>query len=87
MDRKEEIVIIIALWVIQFFIWAGYVTVEHFSRRDESTAKMILFFIFFYLAYVTAQYIVHRRKKAAVITIYSLFIFICIEQVIKWCYS
>ncbi|MDQ0243985.1 hypothetical protein J2S09_001530 [Bacillus fengqiuensis] len=60
--------------------------VEHLSHRDEQIAKVILFFIFLYLAYVIAEYIVGRRKTAVVTTVFSLSVFACIEQIIKWIY-
>ncbi|QCS54921.1 hypothetical protein FED53_14270 [Priestia flexa] len=56
-------------------IWSGYATVELLSKRDELTAKIILFFVFAYLAYGIAKMNVHSKKKAFFVTCSSLFVF------------
>ncbi|MDT2047500.1 hypothetical protein ACR3I8_00735 [Priestia flexa] len=63
------------LYGLQLIVWTGYATVELLSKRDELTAKVILFFVFAYLAYGIAEMNVHSKRKAFFLTCSSLFVF------------
>jgi hypothetical protein len=85
-EGNEGITITILLWLIQFLIWTGYIVVEHLSRRDELTAKTILFFVFLYLAYIVAEYVLGKRKTAVFTTVFSLSVFTFVQQIVRWIY-
>ncbi|TYR79893.1 hypothetical protein FZC66_12175 [Priestia megaterium] len=64
------------LYGIQLTIWSSYATVEMLSKRDQVTAKVILFFVFAYLAYGIAEMKIQSKKQAFLVTCSTLAIFL-----------
>lgn len=59
-------------FIIQSFIWSGYVLVVWISAKDRVEFKLMLFVIFFYLAYILAKKMNQSNRRAVLITLTSM---------------